>query len=112
MSYVILCLGFSSGDPCPHFGQFVESFDHDGADGRGYGEFTPDPRKAMQFETAGEAFEFWRKRSKKRPNRWYGDRGPNRPLTATHATFITMEQAQDPEYMRTALSIAGGNNGS
>lgn len=77
---VIVALGFANGVPCPHAGQYLESFDFDAHDGIGEGAFTRDPRRAMLFDDAHAAFAFWRTVSTVRPIR--GDGRPNRPLTA------------------------------
>lgn len=74
-------------DPEELTGQYLESFDHDGADGFGYGIFTDDPSKAMKFTDAKSALDFWKKKSMVRPLR--ADGRPNRPLTAS---TITLEQ--------------------
>jgi hypothetical protein len=85
MSFVLQIVGFANGEPCPHAGHYVESFDHDASEGHGFGVFTPDIRGAMQFATAGEAWDFWRRQS--RVNRWRPDGRPNRPLTASTVTI-------------------------
>jgi len=84
-AYLIKAEAFANGAPCPHAGQWVETFDHDAFEGRGYGTFTPDPAKAMCFDTGVAALLFWRKQSSVRPLRPDGE--PNRPLTALTCTF-------------------------
>jgi len=88
---VIRAMGFANGTPCPHVGQYVESFDHEAHDGRGYATFTSDLAKAMKFKQHGDAFEFWRKvpnNKKKRP-----DGKPNRPFTALSVEIIDEAKA-------------------
>lgn len=70
----------AAGYPCEVAGQYVESFSHDVNGWRGVGTFTADRRKAMQFITFDEAWEFWGRRSRGYPTR--PDGKPNRPLTA------------------------------
>ena len=89
MTYVIKAEGFVTNTPCPHAGQFVESFNHEAVNGRGYGCFTKDIRLAMQFATMGEAIAFWRRVPKNRPTR--PDGKPNRPLTALTITIERMK---------------------
>lgn len=92
MTHIIRVEGFANGAPCPHAGMYVESGDHEAYGGTGHFEFTPDPRRAMQFATPGEAFEFWRRVPKSKPTRpWDGK--PNRPLTAATVTMLTMADA-------------------
>jgi len=85
---VIRVVGFANGEPCPIVGQYVESFDFDAHGGLGFGVFTLDKRKAMQFADAGEAIAFWHTKSRRYPVR--ADRKPNRPFTAT---TVTIEEA-------------------
>lgn len=81
MAYVIIALGFAAGGPpCPHKGQYLESFDFDAHDGVGFGEFTSDRKRAKEFPDFVAAATFWKTVSKARPTR--PDRRPNRPLTA------------------------------
>lgn len=77
---VIIAQGFADGTPCPHEGQYLQSFDFEAYDGQGWGEFTADPAKAKRFSDKLAAAEFWRTISKTRPRRPDGQ--PNRPLTA------------------------------
>jgi hypothetical protein len=86
--FVIRAVGFANGVPCPHEGQFLESFDHDAYDGRGYGEYTARPSKAKHFNSYGEALDFWGKRSTVKPLREDGK--PNRPLTALTVVIETL----------------------
>lgn len=91
----ITALGFANGAPCAHAGQYLKSFDHEAHNGRGDGTFTRDLKKAMRFADAGEAFSFWRKQSVTKPNRDYGDFGPNRPMTALSIEINTHEEPDD-----------------
>ena len=78
-AYVIRAVGFANGAPCPHAGEWLESFDHDAYDGLGFGAFTSKASKAQRFASFEEALEFWRKTSALNPRRLDGQ--PNRPLT-------------------------------
>ena len=80
MAKLIRALGFASGAPCPHAGQYLESFDFEAYDGRGYGEFTPDPARAKRFDDVPACVLFWSTTSTTKPVREDGK--PNRPLTA------------------------------
>lgn len=88
MPIVIRAIAFASGEPCPHAGQYVERFEHEACDGKGYGEFTPDIAKAQRFKNRVAAFEFWRRVPASRKYR--GDGLPNRPLTALTTEFVTV----------------------
>lgn len=77
---LIRAVGFANGVPCPHEGQYLETFDFEASGGRGYGTFTPHAERALQFATAGDAIAFWRTPSATVPTRPDGQ--PNRPLTA------------------------------
>jgi hypothetical protein len=80
MTYVLQIIEFANGEPCPHGGQYLKSY-MDTRNGRGFADFTKNPREAMQFATAGEAFLFWKQQSKYKPLRQDGN--PNRPLTCS-----------------------------
>jgi hypothetical protein len=84
MAVVIRALAFANGVPCPIAGQYLMAFDFEAHDGRGFGEFTRDTAKAMQFASEVAAWEFWKRQSTTRPTR--PDGRPNRPLTATTIT--------------------------
>jgi hypothetical protein len=79
-------LGWANGDPCPVAGQYLQSFDFEADNGRGWAEFTDDPRRAMVFQDAALAAMFWRHQSRKFPLR--ADGQPNRPLTATNIEIV------------------------
>ena len=79
--YLMRAVSFGNDTiPCPHSGQFLETFDHNAFAGQGHGTFTSDPDKAMRFASAGEAMAFWNKPSTVLPLR--PDGKPNKPLTA------------------------------
>ena len=88
MSYIIRAIAFANGTPCPFAGQFVKSFDFEFGRGRGYGTFTPDPKQALSFTTAGDALTFWRTTSTDYPVR--EDGRPNRPLTSTTCEIVNL----------------------
>lgn len=91
---LIVAMGFANGAPCPIMGQYLKAFDFDAHDGRGFGEFTRDPAKAMKFASIGEATAFWKTPSKVRPLR--EDGRPNRPLAATTITFADYYEKEKP----------------
>jgi hypothetical protein len=80
LPHVIRVVAFANGKPCPIAGEWVQTFDHDGADGRGDGVFTNNPKRAMAFESKYAALTFWNKVSTVKPVREDGE--PNKPLTA------------------------------
>lgn len=90
MKYLMVALGFANGLPCPHTGQYLRSFDHEAADGLGYGVFTPIRKRAKRFASHEELFEFWKKVPKCRPLR--PDGKPNRPLTALTVTMEPVDE--------------------
>lgn len=61
-------------------GPYLENFDPEFAQGRGFASWTKDVMKAKLFQGKAEAWEFWKTQSKTRPLREDGK--PNRPLTA------------------------------
>ena len=87
MKAVIKAVMFANGAKCPHAGMYLARADFDAYDGMGYMDFTADVRKALKFDTAGDAMAFWRTPSTVRPLRPDGQ--PNRPLTA-----LTVEIAE------------------
>lgn len=52
----------------------------DTPDGRGHAVWTTDAAKALRFDSAGAALDFWRQQSVAVPRRYDGK--ANRPLTA------------------------------
>jgi hypothetical protein len=86
MTCLIQAVDFANGTPCPHAGQYVERFDFDTRDGRGYGSFTKDPTHALHFADKAAALSFWRTVSKSHPTR--PDGRPNRPLTALTVSIV------------------------
>lgn len=81
-SWVLVCWGIATVgvDEEGPVGQYLETFDVEAHDGRGFATFTDDEAKAMKFTDFSEAVETWRTQSKVRPLR--EDGMPNRPLTA------------------------------
>jgi hypothetical protein len=92
IKFAIMVMGFPgyTDEECPIFGQLLVSFDFDADNGRGYGEFDPDPNKAKLFDTLEDALEFWRTSSPKYPWR-LSDGRRNRPLTASSVSFVRIE---------------------
>lgn len=86
MMYILKVLGFANDAPCSIAGQYLKSFDHDTADGRGFGVFTRDQAEAMRFESGPDCHSFWKRQSKTVPLRPDGE--PNRPLTASHMEIV------------------------
>jgi bisphosphoglycerate-dependent phosphoglycerate mutase len=89
MAHLIRAIAFANGMRCPHAGQWLESFDHEAHNGRGYATFTKTAKKAMKFDSFADAMEFWKRQSKVRPKRPDGE--PNRPFTA-----LTVSIEQEP----------------
>jgi hypothetical protein len=87
--YALRAVGFATGQPCPHSGQFIKTFDHDAHNGLGHGTFTRHADEAMHFANMGEALSFWRKRSIVRPLREDGQ--PNAPLTCLTVSISQVE---------------------
>ena len=102
MTCVLQALGFANGMPCPHEGLYLEAFDFEADDGLGFGEFTEDIDRAMQFEDVMAAGEFWRTISKTRPVRPDGQ--PNRPLTA-----LCVEIVKEGKAMNVPAKIKSSN---
>ena len=69
----------SGSDKLP-VGAWLESYDPEAHDGRGYATWTMRPRLAMRFITLAAAMECYRTIPKNKPTR--EDGRPNRPLTA------------------------------
>jgi hypothetical protein len=88
MTSVIRAVGFASGHPCPHAGQWLKSFDHEAFNGQGHGEFTDDIDRALHFTDAAAALEFWSRQSNVRPIR--PDGRPNKPMTALTVEIETL----------------------
>jgi hypothetical protein len=95
MSYVIVCKGWMNGRKCPHADMYVKSFDHEAYGGQGFGEFTDKVEEALTFPDRGAALAFWNTRSVTTPNRSYGDRGPNKPMTGM--TILVLHKNHRPE---------------
>jgi hypothetical protein len=76
----LLCLGAADGrtEGTP-LGCYLAEYDPEADDGRGSASWTPDPAKALAFESAEAAMMCYRTQPKTRPMR--PDGKPNRPLT-------------------------------
>ena len=86
--FVLRCMGFARGLPCPHVGDYVRFFDHEASDGQGHAWFTPEISQAQQFRSTEEALEFYKRVPKCKPVREDGQ--PNRPLTAMNVEICTL----------------------
>jgi hypothetical protein len=84
-----------AGQSSNHDGRYLETFDPDGNQGRGRITSTPDLAAALQFDTAEQAMEMWRKQSTAHPLRQDGH--PNRPLTAYSCEIIDLALARMEE---------------
>lgn len=93
MSVVVKILGFANGKECPIKGMFLESFDFEAYDGRGFGEFTKDIKKAKRFSSHAEFFSFYKTIPKCCPTR--PDGLPNRPMSSCHWEIMFMEKQND-----------------
>ena len=80
IEYVIVSHGLASGDKDDSVGLYLESFDADAYQGRGYAAWTRDLNKAMKFAKPEDCHKIWRTISKTR--RFRDDGKLNRPLTA------------------------------
>jgi len=76
----LLCLGTADGrtEGTP-FGCYLAQYDPEANDGRGSASWTPDPAKALAFESVEAAMMCYRAQPKAHPTR--PDGKPNRPLT-------------------------------
>ena len=86
MITVLRVAGFANGDECPIVGQYLQAFDHEANGGIGFGLFTNNKKKAMQFQNMKAAIDFWQKIPECFPIR--DDGMPNRPLTCTTVEFL------------------------
>ncbi len=59
---------------------YLRDCDFEAFNGRGHAHWTNNPANAKKFANSGDAFDYWRTRSKTNPTR--PDGKPNRPLTA------------------------------
>ena len=87
---VIKCAGLAGiavngGERVP-VGAFLETFDANAHGGQGMATWTTDRSKAMEFDSALQAFSFWKTQSTVRPRRPDGQ--PNRPLTAFSVEIV------------------------
>jgi hypothetical protein len=69
--------------------KYLEDFDADAYDGRGYVQFTADKSRAKRFSDTAAALQFLRTQSTTHPLR--PDGKPNRPLTA-HTWMIDHDE--------------------
>lgn len=91
-------VSFADGRPGPYDGQYLERFDPEYDHGLGRIWSTPDPDRAMHFESLTEALTLWKTQSRTRPTR--SDGKPNRPMTALTVTFEDMEKGHDSREAR------------
>ena len=84
MSFVIQCVDMPGinrePEPRNYGGMYLARYEPEAYDGHGLAEWTEDPRKAIRFATAADAFSAWRATPITRPVR--DDGAPNRPLSA------------------------------
>jgi hypothetical protein len=83
MGTIIKIVERSTGEPDEADGKYIESFDplwNQNGLGVGHLVVTEDDKKALVFEDAKRALEFWKQQSPTVPIR--PDGKPNRPLTA------------------------------
>lgn len=100
MTVVMKCLPVYEVEKTKLFGAFIyerelpwlylKSFDIEAFDGRGEANFTNNINEAYKFASVREAMATWITQSKVRPLR--DDGRPNKPLTAFHATFETIDE--------------------
>ena len=88
MSFIVMkaveLTGFSNSDEDVN-GKYLETYDPEAHEGRGFAQFTSDLAKAMKFDTHAQAFDLWKSTPRSRPTR--PDGKPNRPLTAFTINF-------------------------
>jgi hypothetical protein len=101
VSVVLRIVGLSGGAPSPWDGRWLVEFDPDkrGRDPVGRATLahvvvTDDIERARRFHDAAQAWEFWRRPSKRWPREGRSDGKPNRPMTAFSVTIY------DPEAQR------------
>ena len=84
---VLSCVGYGAtiGGAWP-VGAYLGSYAPEANDGWGDASWTSDPAKALVFDNAAAAMEFYRAVPANRPTR--PDGKPNRPLTAVGVEFI------------------------
>lgn len=70
--------------------QYLQDYDIEAYDGRGWAIGTNDLKKAKRFASMSEAIDAWNTQSKVRPLREDGK--PNKPLTAFSASFHNVEE--------------------
>ena len=88
MSYAIQIIGYVDGTECDVAGQYVKSFDFDGAGGRGIGRYAHRATDAKRFTTKLDALAFVQTQSRVRPLK--DDGQPNRPLCGCHVVVAEL----------------------
>lgn len=79
--HIIRIIGLVNGQRSPYDNQYVSRFDFDGCGpGEANLKTTPLPQNAMQFDSAVDAWDFWKTVDPRQPLRPDGQ--PNRPMTA------------------------------
>lgn len=93
MRYVIRFVAMSghSITPSPALkgGEYLKAYDPEAYDGRGWADWTVDPKKALQFDDKLTPWQLWNTIPKRRPVR--ADGRPNKPLTAFTITIEPLE---------------------
>jgi hypothetical protein len=91
MPVLIICAGNAMGpmNINPRAPEYLKSYDPDGRRGFGDIAWTFSKDKAKRFPDMSAAWAEWKRTSTVRPTR--DDGRPNRPLTAYHVTFATVE---------------------
>ena len=94
MTVAIRVVALADGRPCWMEGHYLSRFDFDAAAGRGRGWWTTRLDKALHFDDAGAAFDFWKTQCRTVPLRHDGE--PNRPLTAFTVEIVPLPTEQHP----------------
>lgn len=85
MVVVLRIMGTPSGGSTPYDNKFVVRCNFEAGYGTLAVDVTDDPKKAMQFTHAVDAFAYWKTQSKTEPLR--PDGLPNRPLTGVNMSL-------------------------
>jgi hypothetical protein len=93
MIVVLRAVGFANGTECPFVGQYLQYFDHEANDGRGYADFTFNKDLAMKFQDMKAALQFWQKIPACRSLR--DDGKPNRPMTCVTMEFLKLDKIEN-----------------
>lgn len=88
MSYAIQIIGYADNTECEVAGRYVQSFNFDGAAGRGIGRYCLNQNEAKRFDTKLDAIVFTRTQSRVKPLR--DDGMPNRPMTGMHVAIVEL----------------------